>query len=866
MSDEMTGPYQPPRPPPQPGTRFVPGELLAGRYRIVALLGKGGMGEVYRADDLKLGQSVALKFLPSHLAADPGRMARFHGEVRLARQVSHPNVCRVYDVAEHDGQPFLTMEHIDGQDLAALLRQVGRLPEERGIELARQLCLALGAVHDRGLLHRDLKPQNVMLDGRGQMRLTDFGLAAVAGEAADVHAGTPAYQAPEVLAGQEVTARSDLYALGLVLYELFTGRRAFEATDRGELARMQAEGTPSKPSSHVSGLNPAVERVILRCLQREPGARPRSAYEVVAGLPGGDPLAAALAAGETPSPKLVADGGEVGTIRPQVGAVLVGLVVAGLVLSAVLNDRTALLRRVPLPDPPEELARRARQLLAELGYPDRPADSASHFRIAADYLSYVNRNDPSPHRWDALGSGRPAAVHFFYREAPEPLEPGLIPNNPDGFSAPGFVTPDNPPPTRPRMASVRLDGQGRLLELIVLAKVDGGPTPARGDWWEPLLAAAGLPATAPADTAFRWLPPGPCDQRAAWDFTLPERPDVTFHAEAATFQGKPVFFRLGGDWTTSEDASSPSGAGHLWLLLQVAVMGGGAVLAVRNLRLGRGDRRGAVIIGGALVVGCVTAWLLGGHHPGTVGGEFLGLASALGIGGLGGLIAAPAYLGLEPAVRRRWPWRMTAWTRVLAGRLRDPLVGRDLLIGIMGGIMVLLLNQATHVVPDWLGLPAPQPLPISPGAGPLVPRVFLLVLVFEAAFWALILFALAFLLALVLRRERLAWAAFVAVPTILATLQFGSMSLVGTILFVLFVAMTGGVQVWMIARFGLLALTAAYVTAIWLLRVPLTWDASAWYFGQGLLGAGLVIALALCGFVTATGGRRLFQGGFFGDE
>ena len=122
----------PTRPLPRPAERFAPGALLAGRYRIVAALGKGGMGEVYRADDLTLGQSVALKFLPAELAHDPERLARFHAEVRIARQVSHPNVCRVYDIGEADGQPFLTMEYIDGEDLAALLRRIGRLPEEKG--------------------------------------------------------------------------------------------------------------------------------------------------------------------------------------------------------------------------------------------------------------------------------------------------------------------------------------------------------------------------------------------------------------------------------------------------------------------------------------------------------------------------------------------------------------------------------------------------------------------------------------------------------------------------------------------------------------------------------------------------------------
>src|SRR4051794_11965126 len=201
--------------------RFAPGTLLAGRFRIVAPLGRGGMGEVYRADDLRLGQPVALKFLPEDVDHDPARLTQLHAEVRMARQVSHPNVCRVYDVGEFEGHTFLSMEYVDGEDLALLLRRIGRFPQDRAIELSRQICAGLAAAHDRGVVHRDLKPANIMLDANGRIRITDFGLAGAAGEV--LRAGTPAYMAPEQLSGAEVTARSDIYSLGLVLYELFTG-------------------------------------------------------------------------------------------------------------------------------------------------------------------------------------------------------------------------------------------------------------------------------------------------------------------------------------------------------------------------------------------------------------------------------------------------------------------------------------------------------------------------------------------------------------------------------------------------------------------------------------------------------------------
>ncbi|HEY1434831.1 MAG TPA: serine/threonine-protein kinase, partial [Thermoanaerobaculia bacterium] len=149
---------------------FTPGTVLADRYRIIGLIGRGGMGEVYRADDLRLGQPVALKFLPRRFAAEKDRLERFYAEVRIARQVSHPNVCRVYDVGEIDGQHYLSMEYVDGEDLASLLKRIGRLPPDKSLEIARELCAGLSAAHDRGVLHRDLKPSNVMVDGRGRAR------------------------------------------------------------------------------------------------------------------------------------------------------------------------------------------------------------------------------------------------------------------------------------------------------------------------------------------------------------------------------------------------------------------------------------------------------------------------------------------------------------------------------------------------------------------------------------------------------------------------------------------------------------------------------------------------------------------------
>jgi eukaryotic-like serine/threonine-protein kinase len=270
---------------PAPTLGFHPGVILAERYRIVHLLGRGGMGEVYRADDLVLGQPVALKFLPVAATSGGSRLSRFRDEVRIARQISHPNVCRVYDIGEAEGLTFLSMEYVDGEDLASLLRRIGKLPQDKALEIARQLCAGLAAAHDKGVIHRDLKPANIMLDGSGNVRITDFGLAGVVQYIRDIRSGTPAYMSPEQVTGKGVTLRSDIYALGTVLHELLTGKR------------------PPTPAG--AELDPEIALVIQRCLEPDPQMRPASALQVSAALPGGNPLAAALARGETPAPEWV---------------------------------------------------------------------------------------------------------------------------------------------------------------------------------------------------------------------------------------------------------------------------------------------------------------------------------------------------------------------------------------------------------------------------------------------------------------------------------------------------------------------------------------------------------------------------------
>jgi eukaryotic-like serine/threonine-protein kinase len=286
---------------PAPPERLAPGTLFAGRYRIVARIGHGGMGQVYRADDLTLGQPVALKFLPRPFRGDETWLASFQREVGLARQIAHPNICRVFDVSEADGKTLITMEFVDGEDLEHLLRRIGRFAPDKALDVARQLCAGLMAAHAAGVLHRDLKPANIMLDDRGKVRITDFGLARMSEEGgAEVPAGTPAYLAPEQLAGKPGSVQSDLYSLGLSLYEVFTGKRALRSQAPADQRRRT--GCPVLSARVLEGLEPAVQRVILHCLASSPAERPVSAQQVAAALPG----AIAAARGEKLRPQLVA--------------------------------------------------------------------------------------------------------------------------------------------------------------------------------------------------------------------------------------------------------------------------------------------------------------------------------------------------------------------------------------------------------------------------------------------------------------------------------------------------------------------------------------------------------------------------------
>jgi serine/threonine-protein kinase len=795
---------------------FPPGAILAQRYRIVSRLGRGGMGEVYRADDLLLGQPVALKFLLLATTASESALSRFRTEVRIARQVSHPNVCRVYDIGQVDGLTYLTMEYIDGEDLASLLRRIGKLPQEKALEVARKLCAGLAAAHDQGVVHRDLKPGNIMLDGRGQVRITDFGLASLAEEVGDIRSGTPAYMAPEQRAGIEVTARSDIYALGIVLYELFTGK------------------LPTR-ESRTKELDPAVERVVLCCLEEDSRMRPASALSVAASLPGGDPLAAALAAGEIPSPEVVANAGAVEGLRVPVAVACLAVIIAAFTAYSLLEGHKAIVSQIPMENSPEVLASQARAIAKSLGYTERPVDTAFGWEYNEDYLRYLAAQKDDSARQARLKANRPPPLYFWYRESAQYLY------HPSGY----MVTRSQPHEFDPGMLEVVLDSEGRLIEFQAQSRAEfSRQNDTRLPDWGRLFAAAGLDAARLTPAQPVLTPPTFSDTRAAWAGSWDDAPQDWLRVEAAAYQGRPVFFQSVGPWSHPVSAAPPSLPYFTFpglLVYAIILPIGAGLLAWRNTRLGRGDRRGSLRLAWFGFI-CVflhnVAWQ--NHVPtmAEIGLLFFALRDAVLVGALLWVL----YLAFEPYVRKRSPATLISWSRLLAGRYRDPLVGADLLAGFaLGSVGLCVVHPlASPFVPEI----APQLMPTM--------RTWLALWSWYAVGAVAFALSCVFLLTLMLQLVRLRWlAALLSTGVLSAAILLPGARLSGVVL-VSFILLA-------LNRFGLLSTVALmYANNIGSVYPPLT-KLSAWYSDATLVAIGSVLALALYAFHTTLAGRSIWR-------
>jgi hypothetical protein len=661
--------------------------------------------------------------------------------------------------------------------------------------------------------------------------------------------------------------RSDIYALGLVLYEVFTGKRAFAEKPAGAL-HAGGDRTPSRPSSVVKDLDPIVEKVILRCLETEPAGRPATALAVAAALPGGDPLAAALAAGETPSPQLVAASGETTGLRPRIAVACLLFVLLGLAVGTYFTIHYSAIEKMHIEQTPEVLAHRAREVLVQLGYPDKPADAAFGFDYDTDFRDSVEKDAKTSPNWDEVMAGRPTTLQFWYRQSPDLLGPD---GYRDSFLTPGIVSQDDPPATISGMVNLKLDAKGRLIYLQAMPpQKDTTVPPTTPPDWSALFSAAELDPTKLQPAQPEWTSLGMADARAAWTGVWPgsNRP---LRVEAAAWHGKPVFFAMIGDWNKpwrmiaarSADEKKNRASQAISVLLLTAVLAAGALLARRNFRHGRGDREGAFRLAAVMFVLEIALWLCRSHFVldfQTFGYLILAISSALLWGGAMWML----YLAIEPWIRRNWPQAIISWSRLISGQLRDPVVGRDILFGVAFGTLWLVIFQLSNIPLARLGA-AP---PLSSSAYLMGGRQALgqwLSQIPNSIFGTLQFFFLLlglkvlveFLFRLVGRKALHAdWIAavlFVGVFVVMRGLTSTHLAVDIPVILIVW-----GLLALIVLRFGLVPLAVGAFTVDLLGNIPFTADLSAWYMSSTALALLSVVVLAGWGFYHSLGGEPLW--------
>lgn len=847
--------------------RFASGELVADRYRIIACLGHGGMGEVYRAEDTRLNIEIALKFLSSGDSAHPAWLASLHNEVRTARSISHPNVCRVFDLGEADGQAFLSMEYVDGGDLAALMRRIGRLPFDKGVDIARQVCAGLAAAHAHGVLHRDLKPANVMLDSHGRVRITDFGIATRYAEADTSRpVGTPAYMSPEQTEGRALDTASDIFSLGLLLHEIFGGEPAFEATKLE--ARLEEGHVPPHLQDVAGELPPELERVLLACLQLDPKQRPSSAVEVGMVLAGSDPLEAALVAGETPSPEMVAASRSKPTSRLLLlFASLLFLLGLATTLSLADEVNGPLMREFD--KPPGVLLDHAQAFIEQREHLPLMADSAWGFSGDPFHRQSVADDFPRWAWYDSTADDTETpSVYFWYRVSPTPLAPESVENI---IYDTARVSRWDPPNTPNEQAELVLDSHGNLLlyqrfasDLLSLLHHEVEPPK-----WESWFAEAGLEfadfESVPTDVSS----PLPFDEQLAWVAPNPHDEERMIRVEAGTLGGLPIFFcvvelwfdyssvepseELDGELSAESEpeselyltAQSLAGSYYSWALLPALIA---LPLAWHNYKRGKSHRQGALRLAFLWFGLYLLQWLLQGTHVLEFQTEIRLFNTVLGAALLEAVLFWIVYTALEPLARRYYPRTLVSWSRGLNGALRDSLLGRDVLVGCAVGALWTAVGFALvageefrfHDPGLWNTLMGPRHIVATTIGLPL-----------DAIGNGLRLLLALTLVRATVRRP------YLAIGLTLA--GYGALDWFasqGSPLFLLETLKHTGIAIFLLVRFGLTAVVAANFVFFLLSTYPLTLDGEAWYLDASTHSVLVSLSLAAASLYVALGKRK----------
>ena len=674
-----------------------------------------------------------------------------------------------------------------------------------------------------------------MIDGRGQVIIMDFGLAGLQDQVqSDIRSGTPAYMSPEQLEGREVTMQSDIYALGLVLHELFTGKRAFDAPSVDALIKMQRTSRPSTVSSTAKDVDPAIERVIERCLAPDPAQRPASAMAVAAALPGGNLLEAAMAAGETPSPELVAAAGESEGMRPAVATAWLGVGLTSLLAVALLMPRQELVNKIPLEAAPEALAHDARNMLRSFGYSDKPVDSGYGLTYAEDYRDYLKKHpEEAAAQWKHPAAGDVPLIRFWYRES----RFSMVPQS--GFNV--QLSYNDPPPEQDGMLRIRLDPDGKLLQLEAVAPQLESASGAGGPFdFGKLFQAAGLDQSQFQSAAPEWTPLNGWDQRSAWV-------RGRLRVEAAAWRGRPVFFRVIGPWSIPERSMPDPGRPLSQLVVVYTLFLGSGAVAWWNFRRGKVDIRGARFLAVLYWIPICSAGALAAHHAATSSENTL-LWRVVSIATINAGVVFLIYLAIEPFVRRYWPQTMISWSRFAVKGLRDPLVGSDILRVMPIAALMAITNWASPLLGVSNGEPlTPQLMPLLGLRWTLAQILGSTASISDAVASVVVLF----LFRMILRNQAAAVVAFVimagltefAIPFHWAPIALAMLYSVA--------------QVWVVLRIGLLGAIVAALAGQILSTLPHTLDLSNWWAGPALLPLIFLAGATIFAFRTALGKQTL---------
>ncbi len=679
---------------------FPPGTLLAERYRIVMFLGRGGMGEVYRADDLELGHSVALKFLLNEPGQRPLGLEKFRKEVTLAREISHRNVCRVFDIGQVDEIPFLSMEYIDGETLGALLGRINRFPRESAIETALQLSSGLAAVHDQGVLHLDLKPSNVMIDGRGRIRLTDFGIAEFKDNSENrlSNLGTPLYMAPEHLDQGKASIQSDIYSLGIVLFKIYTGRLPYDITSKEDITTLPLPRLlelknlpPQQLSSIVPDIDISVEQVIMQCLEIDPARRPPSAHHVAAEIGHTRPLKDRLRHGDTPSPTFVASLPPLKHIKPKLAYTVFAGIILSLLLNAILSTSTQRYAHESDLKKPAIMEERALALSKYLF-----GNSTQSTEVRDSQYLYTTGSGPS----SDTKSSSSSRFQFVSRTTPsdsyDPQEDEIT-----KLYAPGS-------------SIIILDTEKKLIEACRLPlpgeaishSNQNSNEPWKGDIPDLFLGwNLNLSEKAKIEAQLTPLPPNDplknmeTNRSTLRDSTRLSRGETV---DVARINGQLQHLRISSEGQERPLSSIQEQKPWQYGFLQFLALIGACHIGWSNLRKRKSDRSGAFRL--AFFIFCLgtLARILGAHHSSDILAEFRIVWEIIQSQIFHAFFIWILYIALEPLARRAWPEALISWNRLLSNRQSDPLVATDALVGTLTGCIGGVMCLGSFAIHSWI--------------------------------------------------------------------------------------------------------------------------------------------------------------------